>query len=58
VLRAARVGGGPPLFYDHCHPTPRGNVLIARAIDDFLVESVVPTARTARSDSPNEPARF
>jgi hypothetical protein len=36
-LRAAhQVAGAPPLFYDHCHPTPAGNELVAREILAFL----------------------
>lgn len=52
LLRSAHADGGTPLFYDQCHPTPRGNTLIARAIDDFLVERVVPLARTAQTGNP------
>ncbi len=57
MLRAAKRAGGGPLFYDHCHPTPRGNSLIAWAIDDFLVEQVVPGSRTAWQVEPIGPAR-
>lgn len=54
MLRAARAAGGGPLFLDHCHPTARGNALIARAIDDFLVERVVPGGRTAWQTPPGD----
>ena len=56
LLRSAHQGGGTPLFYDHCHPTPRGNALVAGAIDDFLVERVVPVARTAQTADPGRAA--
>jgi lysophospholipase L1-like esterase len=36
VLRAAQREGGEPLYYDQCHPTPRGNQIVARAILEFL----------------------
>jgi hypothetical protein len=36
ILRAHYRDGGEPLFYDHCHPTPAGSRIVARAIVDFL----------------------
>lgn len=49
VLRAAHRDRGAPLFYDHCHPTPRGNAIVAEAVYDFLVEeTVVSSAEGAR----------
>jgi lysophospholipase L1-like esterase len=36
VLRAARRTGGGDLFYDHCHPTPRGAEIVAEEILRFL----------------------
>ena len=39
ALRAARARGGEPLFYDVCHHTPAGSVVVADAILEFLRRS-------------------
>jgi lysophospholipase L1-like esterase len=36
ALREAHRRGGPALYYDHCHPTPEGNEIVAREILAFL----------------------
>jgi hypothetical protein len=36
ALRAAARASSDPLFYDHCHYTPQGSAVVARAVWTFL----------------------
>lgn len=38
AMRAAHRSDPRPIYYDHCHPTPLGNDIVADAIYAFLVE--------------------
>ena len=47
VLRSEWKDSGAPLFYDHCHHTPRGNRIIARTLDHFLAGLLAPGSHRA-----------
>jgi lysophospholipase L1-like esterase len=40
VFRKAYAEGNKSLFYDHCHPTPEANEIVASAIYGFLSEEL------------------
>lgn len=39
-LPALRAHAGERLFFDHCHPTPRGNDVVAQVLESFLAPSL------------------
>jgi lysophospholipase L1-like esterase len=40
LLPALRKHSDERLFFDHCHPTPRGNDLIAQALESYLAPTL------------------